>query len=248
MTEYYDLNLLEKETSEENNFHTKNQQVREDLSILYSILVALEQLEKAFTKDAVSTSDFNSTCELLIQQWESCFSDERVTQAFGSFEDFCSKYRLQCPRAIKRIQEGISDERSQSNSTFSNAISTTAEPSIAMNDTTPQTVNPTKAPSNPSASIAKSIAGLVQNFITTLDAIRLNFIAKDQLHPLLSELIVSMDDLTESLKIQVSCRNKLVQWLIKINNMNITDQLNDVEKRELLYDLEQAYAECYSLL
>ncbi|EPY52565.1 ESCRT I complex subunit Vps28 [Schizosaccharomyces cryophilus OY26] len=251
MTDYYDIGLLEKDQDDTSEEPRMDQQIREDFASLYSIVVALENLEKVFTKDAISPDTFESTSNVLLQQWDSCLKDETVSSLFVSLEDFLSKYQLQCPRAMKRIQEH--SEIAPTNKTPSNTpnhLSNTRE-QVAASTESPSDREPTIASApltTPAVSTAKSIAELVQNFITTLDAIRLNFVAKDQLHPLLSELVICMDDLTEMLNKQVSGRSKLVQWLIFINHMEPTDQLNEEQKDELLHNLEETYSECYGLL
>lgn len=78
-----------------------------------------------------------------------------------------------------------------------------------------------------------------------MDALKLNYKAKDQLHPLLAELLLSINKVTQS---DFEHRKELVNWIIKINKMRVEDTLSDNEIRELLFDLDLAYKSFYSLL
>ncbi len=77
-----------------------------------------------------------------------------------------------------------------------------------------------------------------ENFITFLDALKLNMLSKDSLHPLLSELIQSVNKVTDQ---DFENRGKIIQWLITLNQMRATDDLTEDQARELAFDLEQAY-------
>jgi ESCRT-I complex subunit VPS28 len=77
-----------------------------------------------------------------------------------------------------------------------------------------------------------------QDFITFLDALKLGLLAKDQLHPLLSELIQSVNKVTDR---DFDNRGKIVQWLITLNQMRATEELSEDQARELELDMNSAY-------
>lgn len=77
-----------------------------------------------------------------------------------------------------------------------------------------------------------------QDFITFLDALKLQLLAKDQLHPLLSDVIQSVNKVTDR---DFEGRGKIVQWLIRLNQMKASEQLNEEEARELELDMNGAY-------
>jgi len=81
------------------------------------------------------------------------------------------------------------------------------------------------------------IAG--ENFITFLDALKLNMVSKTQLHPLLSEVIQSVNKVTEG---DFENRDKIIKWLIKLNQMGVSDELSEEETRELEFDMDSAYS------
>lgn len=77
-----------------------------------------------------------------------------------------------------------------------------------------------------------------QDFITFLDALRLGLLAKDQLHPLLTDVIQSVNKVTDR---DFENRGKIVQWLITLNQMKATEELTDAQARELELDINSAY-------
>lgn len=77
-----------------------------------------------------------------------------------------------------------------------------------------------------------------QDFITFLDALKLGLLAKDQLHPLLSDVIQSVNRITTG---DFDARAKIVQWLITLNQMKATEELGEDQARELELDMNAAY-------
>src|SRR5690606_23081519 len=107
-------------------------------------------------------------------------------------------------------------------------------PSTTMNAST------TAAPAQAAAPSANGvlIAEATQEFITFLDAVKLGFLSKDQLHPLLTDVIQSVNRVTDK---DFENRGKIVQWLITLNQMKATDELVEDQARELEMDIQQAY-------
>ena len=64
-------------------------------------------------------------------------------------------------------------------------------------------------------------------------------LSKDSLHPLLSEVIQSVNKVTDR---DFENRGKIIQWLIRLNGMRATEELSEAEARELTFDMEGAYA------
>ena len=97
------------------------------------------------------------------------------------------------------------------------------------------------APTAPSAGNNTSgilILEATQEFITFLDAVKLGMLSKDQLHPLLSDVIQSVNRVTDQ---DFDSRGKIVQWLITLNQMRATEELSEQQARELEMDIQQAY-------
>ena len=82
------------------------------------------------------------------------------------------------------------------------------------------------------------ILAATENFITFLDALRLNMVSKSALHPLLSDVIQSVNKVTDQ---DFEHRGKIIQWLITLNQMKTSEELSEEQARDLAFDMEQAY-------
>ena len=118
---------------------------------------------------------------------------------------------MEVPRATERIRIGLP--------------STVTAPSI-------------NAPANNNGGNGTLILEATQDFITFLDALKLGLLAKDQLHPLLSDVIQSVNKVTDR---DFEGRGKIVQWLIALNQMKATEEVSETQARELELDMNAAY-------
>ena len=64
-------------------------------------------------------------------------------------------------------------------------------------------------------------------------------LSKDALHPLLVELIQSVNEVTLE---EFQGRPKILNWLIRLNAMRAQEELSEGEARELMFEMEGAYA------
>jgi ESCRT-I complex subunit VPS28 len=60
----------------------------DSLAEIYSIIITLEALEKAYLKDSIPEVDYTETCSRLLKQYKSSLADESVAAAFGHLENF----------------------------------------------------------------------------------------------------------------------------------------------------------------
>ncbi|KDQ24643.1 hypothetical protein PLEOSDRAFT_1078706 [Pleurotus ostreatus PC15] len=93
---------------------------------------------------------------------------------------------------------------------------------------------------------AKWVAETTQNFITFMDALKLRLRAKDQLHPMLQELVTSYARFKGSKDWEG--RSKMVGWLITLNGMKASEEITEDQARQLSFDIEHAYAEFFRSL
>ena len=93
-----------------------------------------------------------------------------------------------------------------------------------------------------SGSVAISVAETVQNFIITMDAVKLDQRAVDELQPLLSDLMDALTRLQDTPN-DFEPNRKVQQWLQKMNAMRAVDQIDEDDARQLYHDLDSAYAE-----
>ncbi|KAK1767021.1 ESCRT-1 complex, Vps28 subunit [Phialemonium atrogriseum] len=186
--------------------------LQDSLAEIFSILVTLDELEKAFLKDAIPESDYTEICDRSLKQYKSILADETVSRAFVGLEEFKAEWDLEVPRATERIRVGM--------------------PSTAM------TASSAPAPAAAGGTSGTLILEATQDFITFLDALRLGLLAKDQLHPLLTDVIQSVNKVTDR---DFESRGKIVQWLITLNQMKATEELSETQARELELDINSAY-------
>ncbi|KAK3393716.1 ESCRT-1 complex, Vps28 subunit [Podospora didyma] len=188
--------------------------LQDSLAEIFSIIVTLDELEKAFLKDAIPEADYTEICERSLKQYKSLVADDTVAKAFVGLEEFKAEWDLEVPRATERIRVGM--------------------PSTAVTTSSGVASTPSAA-GNTSGTL---ILEATQDFITFLDALRLGLFAKDQLHPLLTDVIQSVNKVTDR---DFENRGKIVQWLITLNQMKATEEVSEDQARELELDINSAY-------
>jgi ESCRT-I complex subunit VPS28 len=92
------------------------------------------------------------------------------------------------------------------------------------------------------ASHAVTVAETVQHFITTMDAVKLDQRAVDELQPLLSDLNDVLIRVPET-PTDFEPNRKIQKWLEKLNAMRAVDEISDEDSRQLYHDLDSAYTE-----
>ncbi|KAK4456642.1 vacuolar protein sorting-associated [Cladorrhinum samala] len=192
--------------------------LQDSLAEIFSIIVTLDELEKAFLKDAIPEADYTEICERSLKQYKSLVADETVSKAFVGLEEFKAEWDLEVPRATERIRVGMP----------STTLATTSGPAPSNN-------TGGGGGNNTSGTL---IFEATENFITFLDALKLGMLAKDQLHPLLTDVIQSVNKVTTQ---EFDSRGKIVQWLIALNQMKATEELSEDQARELDLDINSAY-------
>ncbi|KAK4129200.1 ESCRT-1 complex, Vps28 subunit [Parathielavia appendiculata] len=188
--------------------------LQDSLAEIFSIIVTIDELEKAFLKDAIPEADYTEICERSLKQYKSLTADETVAKAFVGLEHFKAEWDLEVPRATERIRVGM-----PSTAVTASSSALHAQPAVG----------------NTSGAL---ILEATQDFITFLDALRLGLLAKDQLHPLLTDVIQSVNKVTDR---DFENRGKIVQWLITLNQMKATEELSEEQARELELDINSAY-------
>jgi ESCRT-I complex subunit VPS28 len=79
-----------------------------------------------------------------------------------------------------------------------------------------------------------------------MDALKLRLRAKDQLHPILQELVTGYARFKGSKDWEG--RSKMVGWLITLNGMKASDEITEEQSRQLMFDVDHAYAEFFRSL
>lgn len=90
--------------------------------------------------------------------------------------------------------------------------------------------------------VAVTVAETVQHFITTMDAVKLEQRAVDELQPLLSDLMHALTRLPETPN-DFEPNREIGKWLRTLNAMRAVEQISEDDARQLYLDLDSAYAE-----
>ncbi|EMG49317.1 VPS28 Vacuolar protein sorting-associated protein 28 [Candida maltosa Xu316] len=228
---YYDE--INKNTLIKSNLHKS---VLDSLQEVYSILPTLEMIEVSYLKDYLTNKEkYLATIHRLIQQYQMISKNlagdaqkvdllireylPGLSRDMSNFlDELVVKFNINYPHAVVRLKNGLPVEATTSGNGVTDATNGNSK--------------------------SRLIAEITGNFITCMDAVKLNYKSKDQLHPLLSELIVNLNDLNEDL--QFNGKSKLVNWLIKINNLSTELDQKDLDL--FLNDLDVAYKGFYTTL
>ncbi|KAH9623118.1 hypothetical protein KSS87_013697 [Heliosperma pusillum] len=144
----------------------REREMYENFAELYAIIKATEKLEKAYIRDVITPSDYETECHKLIAHFKTLSSS--LKDSVPSIERFIDIYKMDCPSALNRLVTiGV-----------------------------PATVEHRAAASATASSSAAVVAECVQNFITAMDSLKLNMLAVDQVFPLLSDLSGSLNKLS----------------------------------------------------
>lgn len=188
----------------------KERRKLEDLADLYSVFKATEHLERAYIRDSITSDKYTTACQHLISQFK---TTEKLLQQ-TSTDDFIQEYKLdsECPLAVERlIVAGV-----------------------------PATIMHSSDVSHQQRLASILIAEATQEFITAMDVLRLDQRAVDEIQPVLSALLSSLnkvDKLTKGFN-----KVKLKDWLVLLNSLRAENVLNDNQVRQLLLDLETSYS------
>lgn len=68
--------------------------LQDSLAELFSIIVTLDELEKAFLKDAIPEADYTDICERSLRQYKALLADETIANEFVDLEEFKAKWEV----------------------------------------------------------------------------------------------------------------------------------------------------------
>lgn len=208
--------------------------------------------------DKKHRSPYNNRYNSLHQSKSSKESSHNHESHFQmSLEEFIREYRIsrQFPAAIRRLVEiGIpaTTEHLVSSVIPGDGLisSSNNNNNNSNNNNTGNNLTGTNLKSQTSFSTSKYVAEIVQSFITILDMLKLNMTAVDQLHPLLTDLVRSLNKITGIIIKDPKWiwKEKIKDWMIKLNKMRASEELDKDQVRQLSFDLESAHNEFHRLL
>ncbi|KAL3010982.1 hypothetical protein AAZX31_07G176000 [Glycine max] len=188
----------------------REREMYDNFGELYAIIKAAERLEKAYVRDIISPQEYELECQKLIAHFKTLASTLKDT--VPSIERFADTYKMECPAAINRlVVSGV-----------------------------PATVEHRATVAASASTSAAIVAECVQNFITSMDSLKLNMVAVDQVHPLLSDLYASLNKLT-ILPPDFEGKTKMKEWIARLSKMGAADELTEQQARQLHFDLESSY-------
>jgi hypothetical protein len=68
--------------------------LNDSLAEIYSIIITLDAIEKAYLKDSIAEADYTETCNRLMKQYKSNLANETVAQAFGTLDQFAKEWQV----------------------------------------------------------------------------------------------------------------------------------------------------------
>lgn len=232
--------------------------VYDALCELYLILAATETVETAFVKDFVTDKDkYTATIMRLVSQSQVLLQSVRATPTHEKIVAqilpvllpdhtnllalLAAKYNLHAPLAVDRLTKQVPATLEH--------LHTTVERAETASLNIPAGLGNTKQ----AAASARLVAEATGNFITLMDALKLNYNTKTQLHPLLSALVLSLNDLvtrenTNAVALEFPGKLKLVSWLITLNNLAENEVLSADDCERFLLDLDASYRGFYDSL
>eukprot|EP00074_Homo_sapiens_P056732 XP_005272382.1 vacuolar protein sorting-associated protein 28 homolog isoform X3 [Homo sapiens] len=93
---------------------------------LFAVVKTMQALEKAYIKDCVSPSEYTAACSRLLVQYKAAFRQVQGSE-ISSIDEFCRKFRLDCPLAMERIKEDrpitIKDDKGNLNRCIADVVS-----------------------------------------------------------------------------------------------------------------------------
>lgn len=146
-------------------WHDKRErEMYDSFADLYAIIKTTEKLEKAYVRDLVSSSDYETECLKLIAQFKTLSSSLR--DSVPSVFKFAEAYKMDCPAALNRL----------------------------VTSAVPATVEHRSAASVAQTASAVNVAECVQIFITVMDSVKLNMVAVDQVRSFVALYLFSILD------------------------------------------------------
>jgi hypothetical protein len=66
--------------------------LQDSLAEVFSIIITLDELEKAYLKDAIPESDYTEICDRLLKQYKAILTDEAVAKEYVDLETFKNEW------------------------------------------------------------------------------------------------------------------------------------------------------------
>ncbi|XP_023801466.1 vacuolar protein sorting-associated protein 28 homolog, partial [Cyanistes caeruleus] len=98
----------------------------DNMAELFAVVKTLQALEKAYIKDCVTPNEYTAACSRLLVQFKAALKQVQGAE-IASIDEFCRKFRLDCPLAMERIREDrpitIKDDKGNLNRCIADIVS-----------------------------------------------------------------------------------------------------------------------------
>ncbi|PKI85648.1 Vps28p [Malassezia vespertilionis] len=177
------------------------------MATLFSLISCMDYLERAYVRGAITEEAYTPTCLRLLAQYKTAIklvADPTKPHPFRfvDVDAFMAQFNMDCSAAAHRLALGIPATVEHAGADTTNAAFSTH---------------------------AQRVAETTQNFITLMDALKLRMRAKDQLHPLFSDLL----SVYTKVGAEEEGRAKLLQWLISLNKLSASAEVDEEQAREV---------------
>jgi ESCRT-I complex subunit VPS28 len=202
----------------------------EKLADLYEIVRATEALETAYSRDAVKLEEYREACTKLISQFKNKEASLITSKYIQSADDYfkSNKYDISYASAYNRlvifgipqnVVHPVHDSKKEDKSSILEMGASFVTGTIVLY----QSYN----------------NNLIFIIIIALDVIRMNP-SKDNVHPQLGELLVYLGAM-HNLPPDFDGIPKLRKWIERLNQMKASENLQEDQVRELIFDVEATY-------
>jgi ESCRT-I complex subunit VPS28 len=83
----------------------KDREKYDNQANLFAILSTIQQLEKAYIRDCITSGEYTSSCTNLLTQYKTAFKLVEGEE-FKNIDDFVKRYKMDCAVALARVKEG----------------------------------------------------------------------------------------------------------------------------------------------
>lgn len=186
----------------------------DDFATLYALARSLERLERAYVSSAVSAQAYERACVDLTSKFKTLRGV--LGEAVPDLERFFETYGARVPSATRRLRAGV--------------------PATAEHRA--ETSRGTEAEARAEA---RAVADATHCFIGVMDTVKLDMRAKDQVAPVLGDLLLALCRVSR-LPNDFEGTKSVRKWLSRMDQMRASELLSEEETREFLYEIEAAYS------
>ncbi|KAI8090036.1 VPS28 protein-domain-containing protein [Halteromyces radiatus] len=199
--------------------NNKDRDKYDNMADLFSIIVLMEHLEKAFIRDSITPNEYTPQCANLIAKYKTTMNF--LADSVKDLETFMDDYKLTCPAAVNRFKIGVP-------ATYEHAVEENTN-------------------NNRGGKATLYVAETVSHFITLLDTLRVNRLAVDDIHPLLEDLIKALNNVP-GLSPDYEAKATVRKWLIVLNGMKAADEITTDQARQMVFEIDRSHNNFYRWL